>query len=559
MTSAHDRIPKDGPGFGAPGHIAWAEATVRSEATNLQQGFPLAAPAQFLTPPLALRGERSLLQRAGIQGIEIPGARDWPPPTPDAPLFLQRVDAADLWEDQIEVLAFDRLMGEALAIGCQFGQAVEFILAADRGGPALEAALRGATPPRLVGRGTTPLTVVPPRPPKERPVVPKLGEPGYIEWFRSELEGSGLRILEQDVPEDWPDEFDTVDAPTPALSDFLEGARASGVNTIVLRQLEPADWESEDPEAGRDEDDLPDAEWLREVTGPWLIAGYHHNGRVITLPAFDGGGAEARAGLAGREVAIQEEMEATVDRIVGKAMASLTFTFDLKWEVHPDQIRAAEMDTAAPVAPTAEMLWEEVASHQERLKAYYDRIGHAPPLDELYTDFTTGQPIPPRLRPLVDAVVHDSSYDLEKDRDRVVRRHARHLRGSEYEIVANGAYYTYKYTLYKALSWYAIPWARDLLTRPDARADLGGKELEAWVHSHLPDGLEPRLLPHIVDEARRRLRRRANAARILADDLYTRLDPALLDRLGFTARLIDRHALLAEQLQSCLRAAPGCR
>ena len=218
--------------------------------------------------------------------------------------------------------------------------------------------------------------------------------------------------------------------------------------------------------------------------------------------------------------------------------------------VDPEKAMREEWAARAPVLPTQAMLVEDAAGYRYAIDENLGRIGHS--YDDRYTDFSvSGTPIPHRLRPLVDAIVGDPDYGhhLDQDgRDRIARRHAGHLDEDAYEAVAGAAYYTFKYTIGKAIGFHALPWARQLAAHPDVRPEWRTAELERWVDNQLPAGADPRLVQEIIWEIGRLLRRRASAARLVADDLYQRIHPAVLDRVGFTSRREERHALLVDAL-----------
>ncbi|GAB2855031.1 hypothetical protein [Nocardioides pacificus] len=529
--------PDAAASFGTPGHIGWVRNVLDENVANLREGFPLGERTRFAGTRMTLL---DVLRRGGVIASHYPGL-DWTPKalSPDAPVYVQGVLPADLWEDAIEVLAFEKVMGEAIVVGCKFGGEIEFVLATDAGGQLLLDALNyGSTPPRVVGRGSKQTVAAPSAPEPEaqpaREESPRLAESGYTDWFLAELNRHGVPMLDT-PPDDWPDDPDLVPVPGFSATKFIAEAKAARA-PVVLDRHDGTTIDEEDGKPGP----------------PMLMAGFLHEGKVTYVVTCDEGGVEVRAEVAGITVEDQVALEELQERLYGKVR---TFAHAVRvsspdFLVHPEEAMREEWAARTPVLPTQAMLVEDAARYRSAIDAYYGRIGHS--YDDRYTDFSSsGTPVPQRLRPMVDAIVGDPDYGHHLDpdgRDRIARRHAGHLSEDECEAVVGAAYYTFKYTIGKAIGFHALPWARHLAAHPDVRPEWRTADLERWVDNQLGTGADPRLVQEIIWEISRLLRRRASAARLLAHDLYQRIHPSVLDRVGFTSRREERHALLVDTL-----------
>ena len=523
--------PHDAARIGTPGHIGWVRNVLDENVDNLHEGFPLGDRTRFAGTRISVL---DMLRRGGVIATHYPG---WTSQahSPDAPVYVQTVRPGDLWEDPIETLAFETVMGETIAVGCKFGGEIEFVLATDAGGQLLLDALSyGSTPPRVVGRGSKQVETVaaPPAPKPEPQPAPRLAESGYTDWFLAELDRNGVPMLDT-PPDDWPDDPHLVPVPGFSATRFFAEAKAARA-PVVLDRHNGITIDEKDGKPGP----------------PMLMAGFLHEGKVTYVVTCDEGGAEARAEVAGISVEDEVALEALQERLHTKVrtFARAVRASTPAFLVHPDEAMREEWAARAPVLPTQATLVDDAARYRSAIDEYLERIGHS--YDDRYTDFSnSGTPVPQRLRPTVDAIVGDPDYGHHLDpdgRDRIARRHAGHLDEDECEAAAGAAYYTFKYTIGKAISFHALPWARQLAAHPDVRPEWRTADLERWVGNQLGTGADPRLVQEIIWEISRLLRRRASAARLLAHDLYQRIHPAVLDRVGFTSRREERHTLLID-------------
>ena len=338
--------------------------------------------------------------------------------------------------------------------------------------------------------------------------------------------------VSESVPDDFPLDDDAVRVPRYDVAEFLKRASTSAARAIYALRLDA-------------EDDELDVASPEEPEGPLLIAAFEHEpGAATFILAADHGREEFEEG-----VKIDDALASRAAAIAAEAMSRVTIGVAPAPARPPSEMRRREAESNPARMVSTEELWDAACRYVDQYREWREgqiRVVDMP-LDDLYFDFRSGVPVPIRHRPLVDSIIHDPGYGLD-DNNLIARRYAGHLPEDEFEVVAAGADYTYRYSFEKVLVPYAIPFARDLANHPDIRLDNRGATFNAWVESQLPAGMDPRLARQVFIELHRCLSARTGEIRQQADIVYNRLDPALLDRIGFTTRIDARHQLLAGAL-----------